>query len=271
MAEQLLVKVGFLGFGNMGGAILYGLLESGTLAPRQAIVCDKDESKNGAACRLGAELADSPGDLARECDVLLLAVKPQDMEATLAELAQNGAARPLIISVAAGVSVDFVRERLGAEARVIRAMPNTPALVRAGATGLAPGPGCGDDELRIARTIFEAVGIVEIVEEPLMDAVTALSGSGPAYFFYMVECMAAAAEKQGLSKPQAARLAAQTLYGAGCLLTKSGESARVLRERVTSKGGTTEAALACLREQGLDELADAAVASAVSRSRELGS
>jgi pyrroline-5-carboxylate reductase len=219
---------------------------------------------------LGAKVYESPEALAAACDVLVLAVKPQTMNDALEQIKPGLTPRTLIVSIAAGISITYISERLGDTARIVRVMPNTPAMVNAGAAGIALAKNCTQDDEEIARAIFEGIGVVEFVDESLIDAVTALSGSGPAYFFYIVECLIKAAQKQGLTEKQATALAAQTLLGSGFLLRESGESAATLRERVTSKGGTTEAALRAFREKGLEEAIAAGVQAAVSRARELG-
>jgi pyrroline-5-carboxylate reductase len=176
----------------------------------------------------------------------------------------------LVISIAAGVSVGLIQDVLGAKTRVIRAMPNTPAMVGAGATAFARSASCSVADADTARAIFEAVGVAEEVSEELLDVVTALSGSGPAYYFAMVEAQTRAGVALGLPEAQAGRLAGQTLYGAGLLLRESGESAGTLRERVTSKGGTTAAALAEFESRGLADVIHAGMAAAAQRSKELG-
>lgn len=262
--------IGFLGFGNMGAALLEGLIEKGVLSPGQAVVFDPDPGRCAAAEGLGASVAPNAGELARQSDTLLLAVKPQMMSTALKELEPGLRPELLFISIAAGISIARLREQLGEAARIIRVMPNTPALVSAGAAGIAPGPGCLKSDIELARRIFEAVGTAEMVEEKDIDAVTALSGSGPAYFFYMVECLIKAAVAEGLDKGAATRLAAQTFQGASKLLCSGTESAEVLRQRVTSKGGTTEAALRQFQEHGFEDIVRAAVRAAAARSRELG-
>lgn len=262
--------LGLLGFGNMGAAIAAGLVHSGTVRAAQVAVFDVDNAKCAAAAALGAVVAVSPSALARASNVLILAVKPQTMDEALAQLKPGFAADKLAISIAAGVSIAYIQQRLGPDARVARVMPNTPALVGAGAAAIALSDTCSEADGNVARAIFDAVGISAMVAESDIDAVTALSGSGPAYFFYVVECLVRAAAAQGLSEEHAARLAAQTLLGAGRLLSESGESAAVLRERVTSKGGTTAAALKVFQEQGLERVLAAGVAAAAARSRELG-
>lgn len=253
----------------MGCAILQGLLNTSMVAPARARVYDPDPVRRDAAARLGVVVAESPEAL-RDCDVLVLAVKPQTMEEALRGLGGVDGTRSLVVSIAAGLSIRYLQERLGPEIRVVRVMPNTPALVRAGAAAIAPSATCSRADLETVRSIFEAVGTVEEVPEEAIDVVTALSGSGPAYFFYLVECLADAATELGLPREQAERLAAQTLLGAGKLLAESGEPASVLRERVTSKGGTTEAALKTFRAEGFAEAVRAAVGAAAARSRELG-
>ncbi|NUM56811.1 MAG: pyrroline-5-carboxylate reductase [Candidatus Hydrogenedentes bacterium] len=254
----------------MGRAIAVGLVEKGAIAAEHLAVYDVDAGKQQQARELGAAVHGNPSELAAASDVILLAVKPQTMAEALEQLKSGLAPRTLIVSIAAGVSIAFIAKRLGEQTRVVRVMPNTPALVNAGAAGIALAANCTAEDQGIARAIFESIGVVEFVNEPLIDAVTALSGSGPAYFFYMVECLVKAAQQQGLTEKQATALATQTLLGSGLLLQQSGESAATLRERVTSKGGTTEAALKTFREKGLEGAIAAGVQAAVARAKELG-
>lgn len=263
-------KLGVLGFGNMGRALVLGLLQKGVFSPDQIKIFDPDPTKQHEAKELGLAVALSYAELLIDCHILLIACKPQNITEALEGIRPALNHDCLIISIAAGISTEFFRKYLGESARVIRVMPNTPALVLNGAAGIALGQGCGEAEERIAREIFDAVGISEVVPEEQMDVVTALSGSGPAYFFYMVECMTNAAVAHGLAETQARRLAAQTLLGSGLLLSRSDESAQQLRARVTSKGGTTEAALKCLMESGFDKMVARAIEAAARRSRELG-
>lgn len=262
--------LGFLGFGNMGCAMAGGLLEKSTVSTRYVMVYDLDAGKLENAQRIGLGVAESAEALARASDALILAVKPQGVLEAIEAIRPGLRPETLVITILAGVSTGFIQQQLGPEFRVARAMPNTPALVGAGAAGLALSANCTEDDMAMARTIFQSIGTVEVVPESAMDAVTALSGSGPAYFFYMVECMVAAAEREGLPRDQAVRLAGQTLMGAGRLLAESGEQPSVLRERVTSKGGTTEAALRAFAEHGFAETVATGVQAAAARSRELG-
>ena len=265
-------RFGFLGYGNMGSAILEGLVEAGVLFGKHAIVCEPSFDRREVAARVGAVIANTPAEAAAQSDALLLCVKPQQMADVLTAIQPAIANRAMpIISIAAGISIAYIQQRTGPSARVIRVMPNTPALVGAGATGIALGPNCTEDDARMARTIFEAVGIVEIVPEAQINAVTAVSGSGPAYFFMMVEHLIAAGMAEGLDRAVATRLAAQTLHGAGLLMHTTGEDAAVLRARVTSPGGTTEAALKRFTAEGFDQAVRNAVHAAVARAEELGS
>jgi pyrroline-5-carboxylate reductase len=270
MSPMLQGCLGFLGYGNMGSAILEGLLRKGVLEPRQATIFDPSPERQAQARALGAEVLPESKDLARVSDVLMLAVKPQMMATALDEFRDAVKPSALVISIAAGISIGFLQQRLPQGVRVVRVMPNTPALVQTGAAGIALGTGCTAQDAAVARTIFESIGTVELVEENDIDAVTALSGSGPAYFFYMVECLIRAAKAEGLAEDVATRLAAQTLLGAGRLLQDSGEAAGVLRQKVTSKGGTTEAALKRFESEGFERIIHAGVQAAAARSRELG-
>jgi pyrroline-5-carboxylate reductase len=219
---------------------------------------------------LNIRINESALQLARAADTVLIAVKPQTMEECLAEIREAVTSARLILSIAAGISTEFIQERLPKGTRVIRVMPNTPALVGAGATAICSGSHATSDDMAQAERIFAGVGMVYRLPESLMNAVTAVSGSGPAYLFYFAECLADAARESGLPPESAAGLVAQTLYGSAKLLMESGEDASILRAKVTSPGGTTEAALAVMKNGGFTELVAAAVAAAVKRGRELG-
>jgi len=262
--------LGFLGFGNMGRAIANGLVERGAMNADAIMVFDIDEAKRAEAMELGMSVADSAQALSAACDSMMIAVKPQSVAEVMDSIAGSLKPGTLLISICAGISNSFYQEKIGADLRVIRVMPNTPALVGAGAAAISPNENCSDDDILLAKNIFDAVGLALVTPESTMDAVTALSGSGPAYFFYMVECLVKAAAAEGLSERDATELAGQTLLGAGKLLCGSGESADVLRERVTSKGGTTAAALRAFMEKGFEQTISAGVAAAAARSRELG-
>ncbi|RJP15000.1 MAG: pyrroline-5-carboxylate reductase [Candidatus Abyssobacteria bacterium SURF_5] len=264
-------KLGIIGAGNMGSAIIRGVLRAGIFAPNEIGACDVIQEK---AQTLSQELHITAfatvAQLMAATDSVILAVKPQTMKECLAEVYDSLKPADLIISIAAGISTAFIEERLPKGTRVIRAMPNTPALVGAGATALCAGSNAGDSDLAVAERIFAGIGKVYRFPENLMNAVTAISGSGPAYVFYFIESLLEAGLKEGLPKEAAVDLVAQTLYGASKLLLESGEEASVLRAKVTSPGGTTEAALETMDKRGFKETIAAAIESAVNRGRELG-
>lgn len=261
---------GFLGYGNMGEAIVSGLISRNVVRPEQVLVHDLVPARMEAARQVGVQCAESPGALAERCDMLLLAVKPQQMDDALAPVLDKIRPDSCILSIMAGVSIAALQKRFGVQAHIIRVMPNTPALVGAGVAGLAHSDACTQEDIDVGCAFFSAVGIVEVVPESFLDAVTALSGSGPAYFFYLTECLIKGACAEGLPEPLARRFAAHTLMGAGKLLVESGATPDALRERVTSKGGTTFAALETMRSGRFEETVVAAVHAATARSRELG-
>jgi pyrroline-5-carboxylate reductase len=262
-----------LGGGNMGRALLEAWLDGG-LAPKSVQVLDPAPSSElqALASRYPIHLAQQADTLSDKIDVLVLAVKPQIAATALPDVTSKLSEDSLVLSVAAGKTLAFLQQQC-APAKVIRTIPNTPCLVARGATGAIAGPDVSENQRMIADTLLSSVGIVEWVEdEKLIDAITALSGSGPAYLFHMVEAMAAAGEKLGLSSEMSLRLARATIEGAGELLHQSDLDASQLRINVTSPQGTTAAALdQLMREQnGLAELMSRAMTAARDRSEELG-
>jgi pyrroline-5-carboxylate reductase len=264
-------RIAFIGAGNMASALIQGLLSAGTCAAARIVAADlRPEALAELAKRHGVRTVSDNVAAARDADVIVLSTKPQVLPAVLLELAPGLGASPLLISIAAGVPLVVIEHELGAAARVVRAMPNTPALVQAGATAIAAGAHATADDMQVAEAIFRSVGVVERVPESLMDAVTALSGSGPAYVFLLVEALTAAGEKVGLPRATAAALAAQTLYGAGKLLHESGEPPEALRAKVSSPGGTTVAGIERLEQRDLRGVIADAVQRATERGHELG-
>lgn len=264
-------RIGLIGAGNMGTAIMRGLVAAQVVAPKDITATDVDESKlEKVAADPGVNVATDMETLAGTSDVVILAVKPQSMEDLLRDVSRHVGPSHLIISIAAGISTGYIEERLDGGVRVVRVMPNTPAMVRAGATALCRGTRATDDDMDFAVRLFSAVGTTVVVDEEQMDAVTALSASGPAYFFYLVEKLTKASVEQGLSAEEAGELACQTLCGAGRLLRETGAAAEDLRRRVTSKGGTTEAAVAVFDAAGLGKIISQAISAAVARAKELG-
>ncbi len=264
------LRITFVGGGNMAAALIGGLVARGAAAASIAAIDPSAAAREGLSTRYGITVHPSAATAPLEADVLVLAVKPQYMREAVGEIAPR-VSRQLVLSVAAGVRATDLSRWLGGHARIVRTMPNTPALVGLGATGLAALPGCGDADRRTAEAIVSAVGdAVWVDDEASLDAVTALSGSGPAYVFRFIEAMIDGGMRLGLGAEQARRLALQTVLGAATLASRSDESPAVLRERVTSRGGTTAAALAVMAERDLPGLVADAMAAAYRRSQELG-
>ena len=266
-------RIGFLGGGAMGQALLGGLVARG-VAPAQLAVADPSETCRQAAEAAGARPYSDNAALVRDSDVVVLAVKPQVLPGVLEALRNTGdtALRdPLWISIAAGVSLDSLGRALPTGARVIRTMPNTPAQVNAGATAFVANAAATESDRALTKTLFESVGIVwEAPQESLLDAVTGLSGSGPGYVFVFLEALGDAGVRAGLPRDAAYRLAAQTVLGSAQLVLESGRHPADLKDQVTSPGGTTIAGLGELEAAGFRAAVGRAVAAAVDRSRELG-
>jgi pyrroline-5-carboxylate reductase len=264
-------KIAFLGTGNMAEALVKGLLRAGT-ATAEEVVCTEPraERREEITQRYGVRCIARNADAAEEADVVVLSVKPQTMEHLLDEIAPAIDHRKLVISIAAGVPISAIARKLGAGVRIFRTMPNTPALVGAGATALARGAHATEEDLQQAKALFEAVGTAVIVDEHQLDAVTGLSGSGPAYVFLAIEALADGGVKVGLARPIAMALAAQTVMGAAKLVLESGEHPGRLKDQVTSPGGTAIAGVHALEQGGLRAALMAAVEAATNRSHALG-
>ncbi len=263
-------RIVFVGGGNMASALIGGLIARGA-SPASLQAIDPSASQREAlAARFGITTHAASGDHVGQADVLVLAVKPQQMHEAVDALAPQIATQ-LIISVAAGLRATDLSRWLGGYPRIVRTMPNTPALIGLGATGLAMLAGGSSADRTLAESIMQAVGqTVWVDDESMLDAVTALSGSGPAYVFRFIESMIAAGTALGLSSEQSRQLALQTVTGAAQLASASTEPISVLRERVTSKGGTTAAALAVFEARGIDAVVAQAMTAARDRSAELG-
>ena len=263
------MKITFIGGGNMAQAIIGGLVAKGYAATDVAAVEPLAETRDRVT-GLGARAFASLGEAGPLGDLVVLAVKPQHMRqaaAGLRPLLKN----ELVLSIAAGIRLRDLSRWLGGHALLARCMPNTPALIGAGVTGLYCVPAVPPGARRLAVEVLEAVGgVIDVAEEALLDAVTAVSGSGPAYVFLFIEAMQRAAVELGLTPAQARALSIQTFTGAAQLAAAATEDVSVLRERVTSKGGTTERALAALREDRVVEIIERAIRAADARARELG-
>jgi len=264
-----------VGGGNMAGAILAGCARSGdpTLAPRRMVVAEPDGTRRAALAALGAEVVANARELGRwlaPSTQVLLAVKPQSLASAASDLKGLVSGR-VVISILAGTASATVRSAVGADVRVVRAMPNLAAGIGQGVTAVAVGSGSDEGDAALAQRLFGAVGpLVVRIDESLMDAFTAVAGSGPAYVFHLAEAMARAAVEVGLEPGEAEAIVRQTIAGAAALLSNDGRSAAALRAAVTSRGGTTQAAIAVLDGRDVAGAIQAAVVAARDRGRELG-
>jgi len=264
-------RLTFIGGGNMAASLIGGLIAEGHPADRITACDPVAEVRSRLAGTFGIATTDDNRAAARAAETLVLAVKPQVMAAVARELAPALAHRPLVISIAAGIPLDALAGWLGTDVPLVRCMPNTPALVRTGATGLYARPGVSPEQRATAGGILRAVGLaVWLEEESQLDAVTALSGSGPAYFFLVMEAMMAAGRELGLAPAVARELTVQTALGAARMAREGDVDVAELRRRVTSPGGTTEAAIGVLESGGLTALFAAALRAAELRAREMG-
>jgi pyrroline-5-carboxylate reductase len=265
------LTVGFIGGGNMGEALIKGLLGA-SLVPASAIHATdvRLERLKELDRQYGIQVSSNNADLVRHSDIIILAVKPQIMDSILKEIAPAVTRKKLLISVAAGVSTAKIRAVLHKDARLIRVMPNTPALVLEGVTAIAKADNLEPDDLDTAGEIFSAVGRVVVLDETLMDAVTGLSGSGPAYVAIVIESLADGGVRMGLDRITAMTLATQTVLGAAKLLLETGLHPGALKDMVSSPGGTSIAGIAALEEGGIRTTFIKAVERATERSRELG-
>lgn len=262
-------RIGFIGAGNMAEAIADAMLAAEIVAAEAVSACDISAERRNVFAAKGVRTTANPLDVAAQSDALIMAVKPQNLPDVFPVIGPALKESHLVISICAGIPTGRFEAAAQAPLRVVRVMPNTPLQVRLGATALCKGRHATDTDLDFAAEIFGAAGEVVCVEECLMNAVTALSGSGPAYFYALTEALIEAGVQQGLDRDIARRLAIQTARGAGEMMAIAGASPEELRRRVTSKGGTTEAALSRMAEGGFTETMIAAVAAAVDRAIEL--
>jgi pyrroline-5-carboxylate reductase len=268
--NEKMYKLGFIGGGNMAEAIARGGISAGLFKPAELFVADPSDARRSLlSSELGITATAESAEAAAASESILLAVKPQKIEEALRQIKPVLSASSLIISIVAAVSTSLIEKHLGSNARVVRVMPNTPVLVGAGASGLCRGSAATDADMQFAISIFGACGTVVTVPEAMMDALTSLSGSGPAYVFYLAEAMAAAGVTLGLPASEAQLLARQTIIGAGRLLEQSADSAAELRRKVTSPGGFTEAAINSMAAQRFADIIASALSAAVKRGSEL--
>jgi pyrroline-5-carboxylate reductase len=265
------LTIGFLGAGKMATALARGFIGTGLVTPKQVIASDVSEAaRTHFAEETGAKTTGSNPDVLGFAGVLVLAVKPDQVGGLLSEIRGNFTDRHLLISIAAGVTLAKLEAGLGPGARLIRVMPNTPALVGASATAFAPGKSALPEDAELARKLFSAVGLAFLLKEPLLDAVTGLSGSGPAYVYTFIEALSDGGVAAGLPRDVATRLAAQTVLGSALMVLETGQHPGVLKDMVASPGGTTIEGLHELEKGGLRATVIGAVRAAAEKSRRLG-
>ena len=271
MRQGMAFDIGFIGAGNMATALARGVIRAGVAEPGRVCASDvSPERRAGFVKATGAVGLESNVEAVESSEMVVIAVKPQMVDEVLGEVGKRFVRSQVVVSIAAGIGTGHIELFCGEPVGVVRVMPNTPALVGEGMTAIAPGRYATKEQLERVRGLFEAVGQVVEVEEGQMEAVTAVSGSGPAYFFYMMECLAGGAIAEGLSPEVAWQLTRQTAVGAAVLADESEETVEELRRRVTSPGGTTEAAIGVMNEAGFRGIVQKAVQTAAKRARELG-
>jgi pyrroline-5-carboxylate reductase len=264
-------KIAFLGSGNMAGALVKGLLAAGAAKPSDVYCTDtRKERLDELHLKHGVRIGQDNAAAAAWADVVVLSTKPQVFDRLLPDVARGVTSNALVISIAAGVPVSAIEARLPPSTRVVRTMPNTPCLVDAGATAIAAGTYASADDVELARKLFASVGVTVVLDEYLLDAVTGLSGSGPAYMFLIIEALSDAGVKMGLHRDSAQLLSAQTVLGSAKLLLETGEHPGRLKDMVTSPGGTAIAGLHTLEAGGLRTTLINAVETATARAKQLG-
>lgn len=265
-------KLGFIGGGQMGEALIRGIIQSGLYAGGDILVTEPDESRRGyLQDTYQVHPFEGGASIWKACGTVILAVKPQVMATLLAGAKKMITPRHLIISIAAGLPISFYEEHLnGLPCRIVRVMPNTPALILESASALSGNSNVTPADMALAKSLFDAVGKAIVMDERYLDAVTGLSGSGPAYVFSFIEGMIDAGVKVGLARPVAETLAVQTVLGSVKLMVETGKHPAVLRDMVTSPGGTTIAAQQVMERAGFKGIIIDAVEAATNRSAELG-
>lgn len=264
------MEIAFIGGGNMATALISGLMRKPRPGTKVRVAEPDQQSRQRLRAEFGVQTFASAAEAVGDADVIVLAVKPQVMPSVLAEISSSVLPTQLILSIAAGTTINSMVNQLNPDQAVIRCMPNTPALIGAGISGLYANAHCRQHHREQAERILAAAGdTVWIEDEHLMDAVTAISGSGPAYFFLLTEALARAGEELGLPPEVAQQLASKTCIGAGAMLAQATESPAELRHRVTSPGGTTQAAIESFEQGGLRDIVLRAAKAADDRGREL--
>lgn len=263
-------KIGIIGCGNMGATITTSLIKKKLFQKQNVFICDKDKKKIAQLTKeLKVKSICPSSDLVKKADIIILAVKPKDFDGVLHKIAKTVGTKKLVISVAAGISTSHIEYFIG-RAPVVRVMPNLAVVVETGMSALCKGRFAKKQHLSLTQKIFRSIGKTVVVPEPLMNAVTAVSGSGPAYIFEVMEDMIKAAMKAGLSKDISQELVKQTVFGSAKMVIDGKDAPSVLRDRVTSPGGTTEAALKHLKKHHFAAVLIEAIQKAKRRAKELG-
>jgi len=262
------MKIGFIGAGNMATAIIGGLVRSG-FEKKDIFVYDVFKEKLSTFANMGLSVFDSSLSLTKEADIIVLAVKPQQYGEVIEGISSEATMDKTFVSIAAGITIDFVRRKLSINAPVVRVMPNTPLLLGKGATALSPSDNVSDEVFGVVKGMFECSGVVEILPESLMNAVISVNGSSPAYIYLFAKAVCDSAEAQGIDREVAMKLFAKVLEGSAEMLRSSGDDPDTLIQKVSSKGGTTIAALERLYAHGFEEAIDDAMKACTKRAEEL--
>ncbi|MBN1902931.1 pyrroline-5-carboxylate reductase [Candidatus Sumerlaeota bacterium] len=266
-----MIRLGFIGTGNVASAILGGVVAAGLVKPERIFCYDRDPERLMSARNMAAfNCCKSNVEVLEKAEAVFLAVKPKDVPDVLKEIRGKATNNHLLISVCAGIKTSYIERELDTNIRVIRVMPNTPMLLKCGASAVSKGKFATEEDLSLALTFFNVVGVAVEVEEKDLDAVTGLSGSGPAYIFYMTECLINAGVQVGLSPEISEILTKQMALGAARMITERKESLKTLREMVTTPGGTTAAGFTVLNGANFDKIIAETVKKATDRSREMG-
>ncbi len=263
-------QLGFVGGGNMAQAIALGAVRSEVIAPGQIIVSNPSQDKLAALRDAGIVTTTKNTSVILESEQVVIAVKPQVFPEIVSDFKKYDASKQVLISIMAGLSSEKIAEQIGCpDAKIIRVMPNTPTLIGKGMAGMAAGVNAGEEDLALCHKLFAAAGQAVVIDEKQMDALTPISGSGPAYVFLLAQAMEQAADEMGLGRCTK-QLVRQTILGAAMLLNESDESAEMLRQKVTSKGGVTLAATRYMQEAGIIEIVTRGIQKAKDRSIEMG-
>lgn len=266
-----IMNIGIIGCGNMGSAIITSMITTNFVASKQVFVYDKATNKaNDLKDKLGLHISPDPMALAKKVDILILAVKPNVSQSLLQEIKGSLSSKQLVVSIMAGITIDTLEKELGKDKKIIRVMPNTPALVQAAMSAISANGNVLDSELKTIVTLFQQLGKAEVVDETLMDIVTGISGSSPAYVFMMIEAMADAAVQGGMPRDKAYLFVAQAIMGSAKMVLETNLHPGVLKDMVTSPAGTTIDAVAALEKNGFRNSLIKAVEKATKKSKELG-